>query len=297
MNKLQLVLSNKVYTSFNQPWIVDMVKDYFDIVYIENNPQLDKKALFVTSVGADQKWCNPWHKLIIDNLWEKYYPQKQGLVLTNKNWFWYNESLWYQNLNYHTYTPNIKSKILKNGLLLMNIKKPHRDLLLDRLDLDKLLYSYIGNGIRIDNDVNFDLNNVWQRYFNPIWYESTAFSIVAETLVTNDVRIFVTEKTFKPIAFRHPFIILGQPGILSYLKSQGFETFENIFDESYDTSTIFNERLNKIVQQVNNFVFREYDSFTKQKLEHNRNLFFNQTLVQERIIKEIFEPMLEYAET
>lgn len=50
MSKLQLVLSKNVYTLFYQPWIVNLAKDYFDIVYIENNEHIDKKALFVTNI-------------------------------------------------------------------------------------------------------------------------------------------------------------------------------------------------------------------------------------------------------
>ena len=68
MSKITLVLSDKCYTSFDQPWIVDMVKDYFDICYIEHDPIIDRKALFVTNVLASEKQYNQNYKLIIDNL-------------------------------------------------------------------------------------------------------------------------------------------------------------------------------------------------------------------------------------
>lgn len=294
MSKLQLVLSDKCYTSFDQPWIVDLTKDFFDIVYIEHNPVIDKKAVFITNVFASHEWTNQDNKLIIDNLWEIYKHDNRGLVLANKNWFWYNESLWYQHLSYDSHIPN--PKIQKNGLLLMNLKKLHRDWLFDKLDLKKLLYSYVGNDIRIDNDIN-QSDGEWQRYFNPDWYNSTAFSIVAETTVWHNEPLFITEKTFKPISFCHPFIIFGQPGILKYLKSQGFETFENIFDESYDNEYDVNKRLNNIVDQINNYSHKTYDLVTLTKLKHNKELFFNKQLIKNKIIKEIVEPILEYAET
>ena len=294
MSKLQLVLSTQVYTSFDQPWIENLAKDYFDIVYIENNPTIDKKALFVTNVLSDIKWYNLNHKLVIDNLWEIDHNDRRGFVIFNKNWFWYNESLWYRHLNYHLYQPCPNRQ--KNGLLLMNLKKLHRDWLYDRLDLTKLLYSYVENNVFIDNDMNKD-SGEWQRYFNPLWYDTTAFSIVAETTISSNEPLFVTEKTFKPIAYEHPFIVYGQPGILKYLRTLGFETFESVFDESYDRLLDNNVRLDKIVSQVNEYTHTEFDLNTKEKLKHNRNLFFDTKLVKERIIKEIFEPIIEHAET
>jgi hypothetical protein len=292
MSKIQLVLSDKCYTSFDQPWIVDIVKNYFDIVYIEHNPYLNKEAIFVTNALSDE-FCEQDKKIIIDNLWEIYKPDNRGLVLENKNWFWYNESLWYRYLNYHNHVPNIN--IYKNALLLMNRKKLHRDSIFRQLDLSKLLYSYVGVGIKIDGDADIN-NGEWQRYFNPDWYNSTAFSVIAETTVSQQDPLFVTEKTFKPIAFQHPFIVFGQAGILKYIRSLGFETFENMFDELYDDLNDADARLANITKQINNFSYSSYDNLTIEKLKYNKELFFNETLVKSKIIKEIIEPILEYAE-
>jgi hypothetical protein len=178
----------------------------------------------------------------------------------------------------------------------MNIKKIHRDWLFKRLDLTKLFYSYIGNNITITGDIDSN-DRQWQRYFNPIWYDSTAFSIVAETTVSCSDPLFITEKTFKPIAFKHPFIIFGQTGVLKYLKELGFETFENIFDESYDTIVDVQDRISQLINQINNYKHKNYDALTLAKLKHNKELFFNKKIVKDRIVKEIINPMLEYAET
>jgi len=44
----------------------------------------------------------------------------------------------------------------------------------------------------------------------------------------------LTEKTFKPIVLRQPFILVSNQGSLAYLRKYGFKTFEGIWDESYD---------------------------------------------------------------
>lgn len=44
----------------------------------------------------------------------------------------------------------------------------------------------------------------------------------------------MTEKTFKPIAARRPFILSANGGYLNMLHELGFKTFDKWFDESYD---------------------------------------------------------------
>lgn len=80
-------------------------------------------------------------------------------------------------------------------------------------------------------------------YFNPYQTElelikNSYINIVTETHYHNDSpnqhNLFVTEKTYKPIYYMQPFIIVGQRGIIKYLKDIGFETFDNFIDETYD---------------------------------------------------------------
>jgi hypothetical protein len=79
------------------------------------------------------------------------------------------------------------------------------------------------------------------------------------------------------------------------LWNKRFETFENIFDERYDNIQEIDIRLNNIAEQVNNYSHKNYDLLTISKLKHNKELFFNQELIKDRIVKEIIEPLLEYA--
>ena len=299
MSKIQLILSDSDYTSFDQPWIRPIINNYFDLQYIEHDIKINSDAVFITNVNAhNNNWYYPYvengHKLITDNLWE--IPEKHdiGFVITNQNWFWYNESLWYRQLGYHAHVSN--PNICKNSLLLMNLRKPHRDWIYSAIDKENSLYSYVGLDKTIAGDIDIN-DSSWQRYFNSEWYNSTAFSLVSETTIDDDLSLFVTEKTFKPIAFLHPFVICGQYNILVYLHRLGFETFENMFDESYDNEYDSKSRIAKAVTQANLYTHSGYDYLTLSKLKHNQELFFNEQLVKNKIIKEIIEPMIEYAET
>lgn len=76
-------------------------------------------------------------------------------------------------------------------------------------------------------------------------YQSCAIDVVLETLF-DDTRWHLTEKTLRPIACGKPFILVGTMGILSYLKSYGFRTFNNYIDESYDLEPDPIKRLDSI---------------------------------------------------
>jgi hypothetical protein len=90
---------------------------------------------------------------------------------------------------------------------------------------------------------------------------------------------------------------MGQQGILKSLRARGFETFENLFDESYDTEPNWMKRLDLLVNIVQQFNKQLYDTLTEQKLKHNHALFFDTQLVTKHIVDEIIYPLLNYAET
>ena len=73
--------------------------------------------------------------------------------------------------------------------------------------------------------------------------------VVTETVFYHD-KLHLTEKIFKPIVSKQPFMLLAAPGNLAYLKSYGFKTFEGIIDESYDTIQDNDLRTEAVVRQL-----------------------------------------------
>ncbi len=78
----------------------------------------------------------------------------------------------------------------------------------------------------IRNDI-FSLGdlNYWNR---------ACLCLVTETEFSNynSNNFFISEKTWKPIIGMRPFFIYGQPKLREYLKNNGFDIFEDIFDYS-----------------------------------------------------------------
>ena len=82
------------------------------------------------------------------------------------------------------------------------------------------------------------------------FYDSSFLSLVSETTFGADESLFITEKTLKPLYWRHPFIVLGDPGTLARLRDLGFRTFAPVIDEGYDAVTQPAARMTAILDEV-----------------------------------------------
>jgi hypothetical protein len=111
-------------------------------------------------------------------------------------------------------------------------------------------------------------------------YCATDIEIVLETLF-DDTRLHLTEKSLRPIACGHPFILAATHGSLQYLRNYGFRTFGNVIDESYDLIENPVDRLTAIVlamKQITNWTKeeRQYKMRMLQEIaEYNKQHFFS----------------------
>ncbi len=306
MNKILVVHKNPI-CSFNADWLVNIVDQYLRFEPWDPEKTYPPGTLFYLNVldfgnSAEYNFCaelvNRGFRVIIDNLWEVDpgpVPNTHRIVCDA--WFWYNESLWYQHLGYNRYQPAPAWKHL--ALMPMNKRKPHRDDFVQRINLERVLWSYVEAGRQLPGDGDMTDWNT-QRYMNPSWYDQTYMSMVVETFVrpaSKYTPTFITEKTFKPIAFQHPFVVYGNRGTLCALRNWGFETFDNLWDESYDEIVDFVARRTAVVKLINSIEIQAHDAETRRRLEHNHNLFFDTQKVRGKFITEILEPIVEYAET
>lgn len=93
-------------------------------------------------------------------------------------------------------------------------------------------------------------------------YNATQIEIVLETLFDDD-RLHLTEKSLRPIACGQPFILASTHGSLEYLKSYGFQSFNTVWDESYDSIIDPYTRLNAIVELMHNI--SQWDPLMRQE--------------------------------
>ena len=110
--------------------------------------------------------------------------------------------------------------------------------------------------------------------------------VVTETCFWES-KTHLTEKIFKPIVAKQPFILLGCAHNLKYLKKYGFKTFDAWWDESYDSIEDPIERLQAVVKILNNLSQLPPEELQDMLrgmnyiLEYNYNLFYDQRFIQQ----------------
>ena len=166
------------------------------------------------------------------------------------------------------------SKKTYNFDALLGRKKAHRDYAYKSLQqLDNNLVTYLGDincnfddpdkwiwedaGLEIDRPVEWTVDRL--PYYGhrmcisqiiPLdIYNQTAYSLVAETNYSNHYS-FYTEKTVKPMLARRLFVVLSGQYQLRDLRRIGFQTFDDVIDETYDTVEDNEARFKLAMDQV-----------------------------------------------
>lgn len=91
--------------------------------------------------------------------------------------------------------------------------------------------------------------------YNPKIYTQMADSklnLIIETGTIDDDTVdrTITEKTYKPIILRKPFMVFGNKSVLTKLKSDGFRTFEPYINESYAYVDDYKEKISMISDEL-----------------------------------------------
>jgi hypothetical protein len=95
---------------------------------------------------------------------------------------------------------------------------------------------------------NINYNDASSKINEQFMYDSL-WNVVTETIFYED-KLHLTEKIFKPIVTKRPFILVSSSGNLNYIKSYGFKTFDRWIDESYDNERDHDRRISMIVAEL-----------------------------------------------
>ena len=194
-----------------------------------------------------------------------------------------------QGINYKIQRYNEREKLpSKKFMCLMGTTNWSRDNLwnyfLNNQDIkNDGIISYIHKGIVLPNSWNTNssvediLRGISHAGIDNLehYYEDTYFSIILET----PTGVFITEKTTKVLYHGHPFIMFNlvdeasdldsetiTVGALKQLRDWGFETFPELFDESYDELPCSDKKL-RLENLINNI-----DRLNKMKHEEGYKL-------------------------
>jgi len=157
--------------------------------------------------------------------------------------------------------------------------------------------------------------NITEERHNPIdllpedidYHRESYFSIITETifygnhnegmtLYRNEDTLFISEKTYKAIAFKHPFLIFGCPGTLAHLHTAGYKTFHPYIDERYDSERDDQKRYEMLVTEIKRLCamseseWLDWQNNVKMTIEHNYLVLRNrQSFHQTKNIDKLFQ--------
>lgn len=122
----------------------------------------------------------------------------------------------------------------------------------------------------------FGVNNTLKKDL----FLDSCINIVTESSFVNN-ELFLSEKILKPILGYQPFIVLGPYKYLERLKTYGFKTFSDFWNEDYDEIRCPYERiavLLNLIRDLNKLNINEINKIyqkTKDICIYNRNLFYS----------------------
>lgn len=183
---------------------------------------------------------------------------------------WYNIGTWQQK------NPEVYLKMI-TGFRDLNYRSPYT-IDLDVKEPTAITHKYLKTMFPVG--VIFDYKT--QKYGDNKDRLKTAYGDVFCDIVTESRFAQPTanysEKTYRPMFYKKPFIMVAPPNTLRYLQESGFKTFGDFWDESYDLIGDHESRLFaifKLIDQINSMSVGElkemYDKMLP-ILEHNRNL-------------------------
>ena len=164
---------------------------------------------------------------------------------------------------------------------------------------------WVGGKKRLDGADDSDEHLTIQTHIK--YFKDSYFSVVTETWFNNktpdelvkeypNTPLKITEKTWRALLF-HPFIILGCPYTLKYLRELGFKTFPEFFDESYDMIEDVRARYEAVLKNIlelNNKSLEElkemYDS-VYDKILYNQRLFYE--CDRDKLVLDLYEKIME----
>jgi hypothetical protein len=112
------------------------------------------------------------------------------------------------------------------------------------------------------------------------FYTNSYLGIITDTFF--ELGVFLSEKIFNAINYQQLFFYIGPAKTLEYLRSQGYQTFDNIFDTEYDTIEDNAARLFAARQSLINFlqqpIAKIHEDYIKAipAIQHNKNLLMQQ---------------------
>lgn len=162
---------------------------------------------------------------------------------------------------------------------------------------------YYGKNTKfLDDDYNENKNIVYDTMAPREYFESN-IELIVDCHMTNS--IVFSEKIYRPLISKKPFLILSTKHYYQKLQKMGFLLYDEIFDYNFDNKNL-KYRFENIVNQCKLLLEMDHEKFyslikkTQYKVEYNRNVFlkyYEKYMKNEMIFKSkkiFFKDISEY---
>lgn len=162
---------------------------------------------------------------------------------------------------------------------------------------------YYGKNTKFLNDDYNENKNIIYDTMAPREYFESNIELIVDCHMTNS--IVFSEKIYRPLISKKPFLILSTRNYYEKLQKMGFLLYDEIFDYDFDSKNL-KYRFENIVNQCKLLLEMKYDKFysliekTLHKVEYNRNVFlkyYEEYIKNENIFKNkkiLFRNISEY---
>ena len=155
-------------------------------------------------------------------------------------------------------------------------------------------YTYVNGKQALEQQIfESDLSKNFM-YIDPSVFQNTCFSIISEGVYDdgNVYSKFLSEKTYRTIINKHPFIFAANPEMFVYLKAQGYKTFEQYMTiRDYALIENVNDRLDAIVINAKDFLktIQQNQKYIKADVDYNFNLLITKVNECKKIQKYLID--------
>jgi hypothetical protein len=268
--KINNFINVKVYTSdYNLKYLKDLYPDLelYCLDLFLRHKTISEKFSSKTNNIIKKFWCGNWRYTTHRHLVMSY------LVHLDGNYSWnfqcsfedLKKNIWFDIENLQKINLNRFLKI-KKGVEILNQRVIRIDTEINQVRVENYSNVYIPGHSSPPSSETF-LNS----------YKECFCAIVNETRFAQPFGYF-SEKTTTAIQSRLPVIIVAPPRTLEYLKTFGFKTFDQWWDESYDLEEDHEKRLMKIFDVIDFINSKSLEELKiiyqemKEILEHNINV-------------------------
>lgn len=136
----------------------------------------------------------------------------------------------------------------------------------------------VASAVHVDNPLAANNPEYTTQLSSAEKYYADVFCAVETETVFLSPAANISEKILRAIAYEKPFILVGAVHSLEYLRSMGYKTFSDYWDESYDSELDHTRRLAKIfklIDHIDSMTIDElHDLYNSMRpvLEHNKQL-------------------------